>query len=131
VGVDISPSMRALAASYVNSPNFVACAPEAIDWLQLGLKFDAALAVWVLQHCYAVEDDITRIQQALVDGGRLFVVNDRRRIVPTREAGWVDDGKNVSQLMCHAMEFDVSGELDPVSVGALIADNSYWAVWRT
>src|SRR5262245_20741196 len=91
VGVDISSSMRALAAAYVGSDRFLACAPGVLDWLPI--QFDAALAIWVLQHCLAVEDDVGRIHRTLRTNGTLFVVNDFRRLVPTREAAWVDDGK--------------------------------------
>jgi SAM-dependent methyltransferase len=79
VGVDISPSMRALSAAYVSSNRFFACDPASMYWL--GVRFDAALAIWTLQHCYQVKEDISRISQSLIWKGKLFVVNDHRRIV--------------------------------------------------
>ncbi len=119
IGVDISRSMRALAADYVGSDRFLACAPEALGWL--GVRFDAALTVWVLQHCYAPQDDIERIKSAL--DGPLFVVNDRQRIVPTREVTWINDGKDIAQML------NVTPQpLDADIVGNRIAEASYWAV---
>ncbi len=125
VGVDISHSMRALAASYVGSDRFLACAPEALEWL--GINFDAAMAIWVLQHCYRVETDIGRIHGALCPDGRLFVVNDCKRIVPTREHGWANDGKDVRGLLTESFGDVAGGALDPDRVGDCIASVSYWA----
>ena len=52
IGVDISPSMRALAPMYVASDRFFACPPAMLDGLiERGVRFDGALSVWVLQHC--------------------------------------------------------------------------------
>ena len=137
IGVDISPSMRALAASYVSSDNFVVCSPEALSWL--GVKFDAALAIWVLQHCYDVKSDIARIHRALRKqqkisgqdiGGSLFVVNDHRRIVPTKEAMWVNDGQDVRNMLLGSFDPVTVGALDREHIGDVIADASYWAAFR-
>jgi len=123
VGVDISRSMRALAADYVASDRFFACAPEAVEWL--GIGFDAALAVWVLQHCYDPQADIDRISGALKPSGSLFVVNDLRRIVPTREVTWINDGKDIAKMLRI-----VPQPLDADVVGKRIAEASYWATFR-
>jgi len=93
VGVDISPSMRALAPMYVASDRFFACAPAMLEGLiERGIAFDAAISIWVLQHCLNPGDDIARIKRALRPHGKLFVMNDIRRAVPTREVAWVNDG---------------------------------------
>lgn len=128
VGVDISPSMRALAASYVSSERFIACAPEALKWI--GIDFDMALAVWVLQHCYQVEADIARISGALKAGASMFIVNDRKRIVPTREQGWANDGLDVLGLLRGSFASTEDYDLDPSMVGETIARVSYWAIGR-
>ena len=48
-GVDISPTMRAQAPFYVESPHFTAMAPEAVARLAgSGFRADHAYAVWVL-----------------------------------------------------------------------------------
>lgn len=129
VGVDISVSMRALAAVYVSSDKFAAMAPDMLSQFE---GFDAALAIWVLQHCYDVDEDVARIGGSLNLGGRLFVVNDLRRIVPTREAGWVNDDKDVLEVL-KAAGFSGDGPqpLDYEAMGELIAASSYWGVWRS
>src|SRR5678816_852457 len=96
VGADISPSMRALAAAYVSSDKFFVCAPSALDWSRI--NFDLALAVWVLQHCFDVGADVSRIRSRMTPKGQLFVVNDKRRIVPSNR-GWVNDGKDVHSIL--------------------------------
>jgi SAM-dependent methyltransferase len=100
VGVDISASMRSIAVVYVGSDRFFTCPPPMLDRLtERGVAFDLALAVWVLQHCADVRDDIARITRALVPDGELFLVNQRSRAVPTVELGWVDDGLDVYALL--------------------------------
>ena len=59
------------------------------------VQFDAALAIWVLQHSFAVSRDIDVIRPALKPGARLFVLNNIMRAVPTRENSWVSDGIDV------------------------------------
>jgi Methylase involved in ubiquinone/menaquinone biosynthesis len=121
VGVDISPSMRELAYSYVSSDQFLVCAPDST--VMTGNNFDLALAIWVLQHCCDPSEDIARIRDALKPDGDLFVVNDRRRIVPCKEVTWFNDGKDVAQMLGV-----VPQSLDPEIIGHRIADASYWAV---
>lgn len=128
VGVDISASMRALACSYVNSDRFVVCAPEALTFL--GVECDAVLAIWVLQHCFIVTQDIALMANSLKSNGRVFVVNDHRRIVPTREAMWVNDGVDVRAVLKDGFDEAAFGNLDPDVMGAPIADASYWATFR-
>lgn len=127
VGVDTSQNMRMLALRYVNSPRFTAVAPEMLDTLvqERGLLFDRAIAVWVLQHCPHVEDDIQRIREGLRTGGKLFVLNERGRCVPT-DKGWIHDGKNTDRLLGHAVR---SGSLPPAVASAACSDRTYWAVY--
>jgi 2-polyprenyl-3-methyl-5-hydroxy-6-metoxy-1,4-benzoquinol methylase len=94
LGVDISPHMR-IHASVQVTQKFSAVSPEGLDkFLQNGLRFDLALATWVLQHCPNLEIDIQRIASALRPGGVLIVADLNHRAIPT-DRGWVHDGKNV------------------------------------
>lgn len=127
VGADISPSMRALAAAYVSSDKFFACAPSVLDWSKI--NFDLALAVWVLQHCFDVGADVSRIRSRMTPEGELFVVNDKRRIVPS-DRGWVSDGKDVHHILDGSFPENVTGELDPVILGKQVCDTSYWSVFK-
>jgi ubiquinone/menaquinone biosynthesis C-methylase UbiE len=105
IGVDISSSMCRLALDYVASDSqFVCVSPSALDVLiDSGLRVDAAYSVWVLQHCSEPEIEITRILSALKPGGKLHVVNNLYRAVPT-SAGWADDSKNIRSLLSDLFE---------------------------
>lgn len=127
IGADISPSMRALAASYVSSDRFLVCAPEALDWLSV--EFDTVLAIWVLQHCQHLRPDVERIYQRMKPSGELFILNDKRRIVPTLEAGWVNDGQDVQKVLREFFSQKEVGTLDPKIMGENVVETSYWAVF--
>src|SRR5262252_19610 len=97
IGVDISPNMRALATSLVESYRFAAVSPEMFD--ALAPRFDAAVSVWVLQHCLKVQDDIERIYSSLVGGGKFLVVNNVDRCVPVEGGDWADDGLDIRRMI--------------------------------
>ena len=131
IGVDISPSMRALAVGYVDSPNFMACPAEILDELIVrGLACDAAISVWVLQHCPRLADDIVRIARALRPGGDLFVVNQQIRAVPTVEQGWSNDGLDVFGLLRSTFEVRAEGPLAAAHTTELLARIASWAAFR-
>lgn len=96
VGADISTSMRALASQYVDSERFSVCAPSMLD--AMGVRFDGALAVWVLQHCQQPAGDVKRIHSVLNPGASLFIVNEHYRCVPTN-VGWVSDGIDIAAML--------------------------------
>jgi 2-polyprenyl-3-methyl-5-hydroxy-6-metoxy-1,4-benzoquinol methylase len=99
-GVDISPTMRQQALSYVGSERFTALSPAALDAaVGVGMRFDLALSVWVLQHCPDLQAEARRLSQSLRSGGVLFVVDMQHRAIPTHDAGWLDDGLNVRQTL--------------------------------
>ena len=109
VGVDISPSMRALSVVYTRSDRFMSCSHDMLEGLTArGLRFDAALSLWVLQHCATPAQDIARIRNALRPDGQLFVVNGVFHSVPTLESGWVNDGLDVKAML--AAEFPLVHE---------------------
>lgn len=124
VGVDISQNMRTLASNYVASDQFMACSPEMLS--ASGMHFDAAIAVWVLQHCFKPEDDIGRIKSAMKPDSGVFVVNAHFRVVPTA-MGWVDDGGDVRAILEREFRSVTSGLLDPAFVSRGISDHGYWA----
>lgn len=87
------------------------------------MRCDAALAVWVLQHCFAPLEDIQRIGAGLAPGGTFFVLNLAARAVPamleaeTPEArfAWLSDGVDVEALL--RAEFDVLTDAAFVNTG--------------
>ncbi|TAN47269.1 MAG: class I SAM-dependent methyltransferase, partial [Rhodospirillales bacterium] len=118
VGVDISRNMRSLAPVYVDSDAFCSVSPVILDTLiAQGVRFDAALSIWVLQHCARPLQDIARIHAALCDGGQLMAVNGIGRAVPTREGKWANDGIDIRKELHDRLEHVDSGQLDPAIVG--------------
>jgi SAM-dependent methyltransferase len=100
LGVDISPTMAALATEYVKSERFLVCNPKTFDQLlRFDLRADFALAIWVLQHCPGVNEEIARIKAALKPGGRLLVLDACGRLLPTQQKVWIDDGIDVWGLL--------------------------------
>lgn len=122
VGVDISANMRALAVHYVGSPKFTAIPPEHLR----DHRFDAALAVWVLQHCADPASDIAAID--LATQGPVLVVNTKHRAVPNQSNEWFDDGADVAGLLDRRFRTLDGGTL-PAHVSApRIARQTYWRV---
>jgi SAM-dependent methyltransferase len=131
IGIDISASMRALAVDYVQSDRFFTCPPEMLDLLiERGLTVDAAISIWVLQHCVFPTDDIARLKRVLTPGGGLFILNNDDRAVPTVERGWVSDGLDIKTLL--SQEFALQGEGRPLreQTSAPIAELTYWASFQ-
>jgi autotransporter strand-loop-strand O-heptosyltransferase len=129
VGVDISAQMRSLAERYVGSDRFSTCAPEGLD--ALGEAFaDAALAVWVLQHCPRVDQDLERMARSLKSNGRLFVVNENHRCLPTNR-GWMSDGLDLAQVLVSRFDLDIRGQLDPEVMTKGRSETTFWALYRS
>jgi SAM-dependent methyltransferase len=131
VGVDISPSMRALSVLYTRSDRFTSCSQEMLDHLiERGLTFDAALSIWVLQHCAAPLQDVARIKRALRPDGGLFVANGVLRSVPTTDRGWFNDGLDIKAML--AAEFPViqEGKLAREKTTESLAAHAFWASYR-
>jgi SAM-dependent methyltransferase len=131
LGVDISPRMRALAMAYVDSDKFTVCPPAALDHLlAAGLRADAAISVWVLQHCYAPKRDIALLAAAVKPGGRLLVVNNHNRAVPTEQSGWVHDGIDMKELLAAQFTLLQLGALDPLRVTQTVTDFSFYGTYK-
>jgi SAM-dependent methyltransferase len=138
IGADISETMRGLASRYVTSPKFTAVAPNSLDGR--AEIADAAIAIWVLQHCERPKDDIARIHRALKLNGRLFIANNKNRAVPMRDVqlftatpmvvrNWVDDGEDVRALLQEYLVLVEEGEF-PAGFPGIIPGQRYWAVFQ-
>ncbi len=128
VGVDISASMRALAADHVNSERFIVCAPHGLDWLvSQGVRVDGAISIWVLQHCLKPQEDIERIRASMRPSARLFIVNNKLRAIPTREAGWADDGADVRTMLLEKFDLEREGVPAPEHVSNHLSEVTFWA----
>ena len=101
VGVDTSLTMRALAPTYVQSDRFMACATAMLGAVN-GVHH--AVAVWTLQHVPEITGAITLIHQHLRSFGKVFVVNQHTRCLPMSDGPWLDDRKDVRELLCARFE---------------------------
>lgn len=130
LGIDTSQSMRAMAPEYVQSASFSAISCTMLQGLsQAGFRADAAISAWVLQHCLKPAVDIRLIREALKDGGRLGVLNNEGRAVPTVERGWVNDGLDIRALLAERFVLQQDGRLDRQVAGDMVADNTFWAIY--
>jgi SAM-dependent methyltransferase len=130
LGVDISQNMRGLAPGYVGSQSFSVVSKELFrDMVQKGLRLDAAISVWVIQHCVAPQEDIGLIRDGVRSGGRVFVLNNFERAVPTLEASWVNDGISVRDLLNDSFTPVQSALPDPRHVGSWLSERAFWAFY--
>lgn len=130
IGVDRSAVMRQHATEQVANDRFVAVAPMMFDQLvTVGVQADAVLAIWVLQHCFSLDDEVARIHRALKQGGVLGIADMRHRAVPTNQ-GWINDGKSV--LACLSRHFTLVQQVpyDPPNAPQNLRDNAYIAFFR-
>jgi SAM-dependent methyltransferase len=132
VGMDISPHMRALGLGYVRSDRYTVCSPDMLVALVgSGLRFDAAISVWVLQHCAFPETDIGLLAAALKPAAPAFIVNNVQRAVPTVEDGWIDDGIDVRALLLETFGIEEEGRLDAAFTSRAVAQHTFWARLRS
>lgn len=130
VGVDISMRMLELAYHYVQSDRFCACSPTMLDTLvQRGLRFDAAISIWVLQHCLKPDADIARIQQSLSPDARIFILNNIWRAVPTAEKAWVNDGIDIKAMLAKKFALLQDGRLPADKTTESLAQIHFWAAF--
>src|SRR4051812_27353140 len=127
VGVDISPSMRALSVEYVNSDRFFACSPNSLQVLvNGGLRFDGAVSIWVLQHCFKPAEDIGLLRNAIKRGGSLLVVNNIYRAVPTVEKGWANDGIDLRKSLASVFAVQADETLVSPKVAEALSGITFW-----
>jgi SAM-dependent methyltransferase len=131
IGIDISQSMRALSVEYVNSDSFFACPPGMLNVLvDRGLRFDAAISIWVLQHCLKPADDIGTLRRAVKPGGGLLVLNNVHRAVPTRENGWANDGIDIRKTLGNTFVTQAEETLFSPVVPSSLSGITFWAAYR-
>jgi len=134
VGVDISPNMRTLATSLIASPKFFAIDPPMFDsylFYEGATAFDAAIAVWVLQHCIDLKEAINRIAVSMKLGGKLIILNNVTRCVPVENGEWADDGLDVDREIINAgFEQLENGSLDVSVAPGWMQQGTFWAVYQ-
>lgn len=127
VGVDTSNNMLGLGVSYVQSDRYLACSPAMLGFLNL--QFDLALSIWALQHVRNLEFEVDRIARSLKPSGKLFIVNEKRRFLPTAEGSWADDGLNIRKILAEHLILEAEGTLNPAIVAAGQSERTFWAVY--
>lgn len=131
LGVDISQDMRGLAPGYVGSSQFSVVSPALFyQMVANGLRADAAIAIWVLQHTLAPDKDIALLERGLRPGAPFFVVNNKRRAIPTQEKAWANDGVDVRALLQASFDVAAEGDLDPAVVGQSVTDFTFYGHYR-
>ena len=126
IGVDISASMRALAASYVNSERFMACSPAMLP--AIGARADVVIAIWVLQHVALPRTDLAMIEGIMKPGAWLFVVNEQNyRCVPSNQ-GWINDGIDIRGILEKAFIPVADGKMSKDVVG-MQCERTFWAAY--
>lgn len=131
LGVDLSVQMRAHAPTYVGGSAFSAVSRRVFnDLVQRGLRVDAAISVWVLQHAHSPAEDIDLIARSLKPGGSAGIVNNLYRAVPTKEVGWMNDGVDIRALLAERLKPEVVGALDPAVVSPAVSEITFWGLYR-
>ena len=123
IGVDISTNMRALASIYVASDRFFSVPPVAVNIF--ASYADAVVSVWTLQHVGNLEQELERIKSVLKTDGKLFVVNERRRFVPT-DKGWLDDSKDIFVNLQSRFKTEVIETMNPDVVTEDVAVRTFY-----
>lgn len=99
IGVDISESMRNMAVEYVGSEKFQAISPYELRQKILdGLRVDAAISIWVLQHSNDPIIDTALFKSALKTDALVYILNNKISAVPTNN-GWKNNGINIFNLL--------------------------------
>jgi hypothetical protein len=95
-----------------------------------GFKVDAAISIWVLQHCLNPHEDIGRLRRGLKPGASLFILNNDYRVVPSVEKGWVNDEIDVKTMLQKQFVLEKEGRLSPERTSEALARNTFWASYR-
>jgi len=123
IGLDISNNMRALSGVYVGSDNYFAIPPAGYKFFEN--RVDLVIAVWALQHVRDLEEEVAKIKFMLKDGGKLFVVNERRRFVPS-DKGWIDDSADIFMSLQKNFKVDEIEMMDSNIVTDAVAKRTFY-----
>ncbi len=130
LGMDPSFSVRELAPRYVRSELFQVMDRDTLDWqTRKGVRVDGVVCVWVLQHCLNPRDDIARMARMMSPHGRVFVLNNLRRAVPTRDVEWWDDGVDIRSTLQETFNLIRESAPDAARTSDHIAAEAFWATY--
>lgn len=131
-GVDLSPTMQALAIGYVYNPLFLACSPQMMVDLP---QMDVIISVFVLQHIPDPETTLLSLMSKLRPSGKLFIANSHTQCFPIEKARWLRPRKEdeVDVLgLCreHLKEVVFHDGFDPEHCTPKIAKHGWWGVYE-
>jgi 2-polyprenyl-3-methyl-5-hydroxy-6-metoxy-1,4-benzoquinol methylase len=130
IGIDSSDLMRQHATKLIANDRFVAMTSSMLDQLiNIGVKADSVLAIWMLQHCLDLEGEILRINRMINKGGIIGIADMRHRAVPT-DQGWRNDGKSVKDTMCNFFTLIQQYPYNPPNAPKDLRENAYIAFFR-
>jgi SAM-dependent methyltransferase len=125
LGLDISQSMLELAVGYVSSPRFrPVTRPYLQNMIHNGIKVDACVSLWVIQHCPRPLQEISLIKSILKDGGHFYILNNLYSAIPTN-LGWVNDGTDIRQVLENNFELESYSQLPAKYTSEQLAENSF------
>ena len=96
-----------------------------------GFKVDAAISIWVLQHCLNPVEDIGRIRRGLKPGAGLFILNNDYRAIPTTERGWVNDGVDIKAMLNKEFVLQQEGRPSREGTTETLSRLTFWASYRS
>ena len=131
-GVDLSPKMRALSTEYVGNSRFRVCSSEQLQLSRM--KYDCAIAAWVLQHCISPSMDIDLIADMLGPKSFFLVLGTLARKIPIRAPAdatlcWMDDGIDIRELTLKRFDLVEQGTFTAPELEQL-NDGNYWAIYQ-
>src|SRR5262249_31138461 len=96
------------------------------------MMFDFALAIWTLQHVLELRVECERIFEFLKPGGRLFLVNNKNRVLPTNDGRWIDDQLDIRKVLDEVGFAELAlGELEGEDIApGHLRTNTFWAVYE-
>jgi len=127
IGTDISRSMRALSEVYVDNDNYFSVPPKALKGFRG--QFDLVIAVWVLQHVFNLNEEINLIKSVLKPGGKLFVINEQQRMVPTNK-GWINDSVDQFVALQSAFKTVEINTMDPAEISPDTANRTFFGIFE-
>lgn len=142
IGVDTSANMRRFAAEYVGSDRFTAVSPGQLDCLVgAGLREQAAISVWVLQHCFCRPTTSHASAAACWPAAGFFVLNMNKRALPAvieaegsghgiGEFVWAADEVDVAKLLRAAFQLEMEGVPDKSRTPNMADAAVYWMALR-
>jgi len=94
-----------------------------------GIKVDACVSLWVIQHCPRLLEEIAMIKSILKDGGHFYILNNVHSATPTN-MGWVNDGTDIRRVLENNFELESYSKLPAQYTTEQLSENSFIGKFR-